>query len=266
MIIASEYIRYKFLNYDSKISNVMNFIIQVLIDLLIYKSVYTINTIDELLIVIGYVLFASIACNLLYNYISKRYGMKPNIIYRLITVLYIYIIPITPDVYIFFLSFYRMVYPFAIFYILESYFGEKEDSLETQNKGHMNFITTIISVVLVLYMGLISCMFSFGALVIGSGSMTGTIDKGDVVVFNKNIKADDIEVGQIIIYTKDKIRIVHRVIDIKEENNHYKFTTKGDYNPKEDDGYITEDDLYGRVLFKIKGIGRPTLWLHELFE
>ena len=81
---------------------------------------------------LGYVLFASMSCNLLYNYISKRYGMKPNIAYRLLTVLYIYIIPIHPDIYMFFLAFYRMAYPFIIFYIIESFYGEVEDA--TQGK------------------------------------------------------------------------------------------------------------------------------------
>jgi len=210
-------------------------------------------------------LFASIASNLLYNYISKMYGKKPNIIYRLLSTMYLYIIPITPDIHVFFLSFYRMAFPLIIYYIIESFYGEVEDAIQTRSKG-LRIISASLFVVLIVYMGLISCLFKYGALVIGSGSMTGTIDKGDVIIFDRSIDAIEINKKDIIVFVKDNIKIVHRVIDKKETNGEYRFYTKGDYNKKADDGYITESELYGSVLFKIKKIGLPTIWLHEMFE
>mgnify|MGYP003317826042 CR=1 FL=1 len=39
---------------------------------------------------------------MLYNYITCRYGSKGVIVFRLITVLFVYIIPIVPDIFIFF--------------------------------------------------------------------------------------------------------------------------------------------------------------------
>jgi len=266
MIISSEYIRDVFINYDSKLIKIINFLIQIIIDLFIYTdNIYKFNTLDETMVLIGYVLFASIASNLLYNYISKMYGKKPNIIYRLLSTMYLYIIPITPDIHVFFLSFYRMAFPLIIYYIIESFYGEVEDAIQTRSKG-LRIISASLFVVLIVYMGLISCLFKYGALVIGSGSMTGTIDKGDVIIFDRSIDAIEINKKDIIVFVKDNIKIVHRVIDKKETNGEYRFYTKGDYNKKADDGYITESELYGSVLFKIKKIGLPTIWLHEMFE
>ena len=42
-------------------------------------------------------------------------GDKPIIIYRLMTVLYVYLIPIIPDVLVFFRAILRMLYPYIIY-------------------------------------------------------------------------------------------------------------------------------------------------------
>ncbi len=266
IIISSEQIRNKFINYDSKLSALLNYIIQIIIDLLIYTNIYKFNSVDNLMLVIGYVLFASISSNLLYNYIAKRYGVKPNIVYRLLTVLYVYIIPVSPDIYIFFLSFYRMVFPFLIYYLLESFYGEDGEIVEIKENKLVKIASSILFVLLVVYIGLISCLFRYGALVIGSGSMTGTINKGDVIIFSKDIDIDDVEKGDIIVFTKNDIKVVHRVIDKKQKNGEYRLYTKGDSNLQEDEGYVTEKELYGRVVNRIEDIGLPTIWLHEMFE
>ena len=266
MILASETLRNKFLSYENKITIVLNFVIQVIIDLLIYANIYKINKFDDIMLIIGYVLFASISNNLLFNYIGKRYGTKPNIIYRLLTTLYIYIIPITPDIYIFFLSFYRMFFPLLIYYIIESFYGEEEDALQLKGDKAIRIVTSVSMIILIIYIGLISCMFKYGALVIGSGSMTGTIDKGDVIVFKKGIKAEDVEKNEIIVFNKNDIKVVHRVIDKKETSNEYRFYTKGDANKKQDEGYVSEEELYGNVVLRVKKIGLPTIWLHDMFD
>lgn len=266
IIISSEFIRNKFINYESKLSSLLNYIIQIIIDLLIYTNIYKLNSVDNVMLIIGYVLFASISSNLLYNYIAKRYGVKSNIIYRLMTVLYIYIIPVSPDIYVFFLSFYRMAFPFLIYYLLESFYGEAEDAILIKENKPIKIFTSILFVLLVIYIGLISCLFKYGALVIGSGSMTGTINKGDVIIFSKNINITDVDKNDIIVFNKNNIKIVHRIIDKKKQNDEYRLYTKGDSNQQADEEYVTEEELYGRVIYRIKNIGLPTIWLHEMFE
>ena len=266
IIILSEYIRNKFINYEGKISILLNYIIQIIIDLLIYTNVYKLNSVDNVMLISGYVLFASVSGNLLYNYIAKKYGAKPNIVYRLLTVLYIYVIPIAPDIYLFFLSFYRMAFPFLIYYLIESFYGETEEATEIKKNKPLKIISSIVFALLIIYIALISCLFKFGALVIGSGSMTGTINKGDVILFSKDIDVDNVEKGDIIVFNKKNVKIVHRVIDKKQQGDEFRLYTKGDSNLQADEGYVEEEELYGKVIYRIGNIGLPTIWLHEMFE
>ena len=110
---------------------------------------------------------------------------------------------------------------------------------------------------------LISCKFKYGALVIGSGSMTGAIDKGDAILYSRD---ENVKIGDIIVFEKENTRVVHRVVDIEKSNGQYKFITKGDANKNEDLGYVTSSQLKGKVIFKIKYIGRPTLWINDVFD
>lgn len=75
-----------------------------------------------------FILFPSIANNILYSYIIKKYkNMKAIIIYRIITTLYMYIIPIVPNIHIFFESILKVVVPYIIYVILESMYARVGD-------------------------------------------------------------------------------------------------------------------------------------------
>ncbi len=266
IIISSEIIRYKFITIENKVSMVFNFIIGVLIDISIYSNLYAFSSLDDFLLSIGYLTFAAVASNLLYNYISKRFGPKPVIIYRLVISLYSYIIPIIPDVYIFFRTFFRMIYPLIVYYILEDNFGNKKESLEIKKEGKSNILSILSFSVMAVFIMLISCKFRYGALVIGSGSMRKTIDKGDVIVYDSKINKGEINVGDILVFEKEDRILVHRVIKIDTRNNAKLYYTKGDNNQMQDDGFIKEEAILGRVNFSIPVIGRPTVWLNEMFK
>lgn len=274
IIISTEIIRKVFLSQDVKIcvkskqidpSLILTYIAVVLVDLVIYTGVYDLNNLDDFLKGVGFVLFASLSCNLLYNYIAIRYDIKGIIIYRLITTLFIYIIPITPDVYIFFQSFLRMLYPYLIYIVLDRLYS-KNDFIIAYNEKRKEVIgNTSLLVIMTLLIMLISCKFQYGILVIGSRSMTGTIDKGDAIIFKK-YDGQKIYEGQVIIFDYNGIQTVHRVDKITVVNDEIRYYTKGDANKKRDDNYITKDKIYGLVKFKVKYIGHPTLWIRELFS
>lgn len=274
IIISTEIIRYLFLSQDAKIrifkrdidlSKIMTFISMVLIDLIIYIGVYDLTNYDDFLTVIGFVLFASISCNLLYNYVSVRYGIKGIIIYRIITVLYVYIIPFIPNVYVYFRTFLRMIYPYIIYMVLERTYSSN-DFVVAYIERRKNIISiSILIVIMVVFTMLISCQFKYGMIVIGSGSMTGTINVGDAVIYD-NYDNQKIENGDIIIFDKNGIKLVHRVVKIRDVNNEIRYYTKGDANNIMDSGYVVEKDIVGKVKFKIMYIGYPTLWVRDIFS
>lgn len=274
IIITTEEIRQTFITQNGTInilkkqldiSKTILFINTVLIDILIYIRLYDIKKLDDFLTIIGFITFASISCNMLYNYITKRCGNKSVIIYKLITILYIYIIPIIPNMYIYFRSFLRMIYPYIIYLIIENTYSKTNSKLAYKNKSK-NIITITTTLILTtLITMLISCQFKYGILVIGSESMTPTINIGDTIIY-KQYKNQIIKKGDIIVFNNNGIKTIHRVTKIENINNKTRYTTKGDANELEDIGYITKEDIIGIKKLKIKYIGYPTIWIRELFN
>lgn len=274
IIIASEYIRRIFLSHKLElkikgkkfdISPLLTYVSMVIIDLLIYTEVYNLAKLDDFLTILGFVFFASLSCNLLYNYITVRHGSKGVIIYRLITVLFIYFFPIIPDMYIFFRSFLRMLYPYIIYLVFEKLYSKNDYIIAVQDKKKEVVGNTVLLVIAALLVMLISCQFRYGIIVVGSGSMTGTLNKGDAVIFEK-YDNQQIEEGQVIIFNYNDIQTIHRVVDIQKVNGEYRYYTKGDANKRNDEEYRTDADIYALVELRVKYIGYPTLWVRELFS
>ena len=274
IIISSELIREKLLAQNAEItikdkkynvSMFMVYISMVLIDIIIYTGVYDLTNMEKAMDALGFVLFSSLISNLLFNYVSTRYGRKGIIAFRLITTLYIYIIPFEPDIFMFLQIFFKILAPYFMYVILESTYSKTNFVESIKSKRKNVILTTVYIIILILFIMLISCKFRFGMIVIGSRSMTGTIDVGDAVIYER-YDNQVIEKGQVIIFDFNGVRIVHRVIDIRRVNGEYRYITKGDYNPSIDDYIVTNKNIVGVVNLRIKYIGKPTLWLRSLFE
>ena len=263
VIVGIEIIRNKLLVLNTKTSYTLVMIITVGIDLLLYINIYNLEVLNDFLIVSGFLLFSSLSTNILYNYMTTRYGKYPIIAYRLITTLFIYIIPYTPNVYIYFRSFVRIIFPLFIYLHIDTRYNPDKELERRVEKRKQSISVAVLFVILTLFIALVSCKFTFGAIVIGSGSMKKNLDKGDVVVFKNNKK---IKQGDIIVFEKDNIKIVHRVVKVNEKENRKIYYTKGDANQTIDDGFVTDDIILGKVLFKIKYVGRPSIWLREQFS
>jgi signal peptidase len=112
---------------------------------------------------------------------------------------------------------------------------------------------------------LISCQFRFAALVIGSGSMSGEIEKGDVIVYEQ-YDAQKLEKGQVIVFEKNDSLVIHRIIDIQFIDGQTCYFTKGDANDAPDVGFITIGDVRGVVRASLPYVGYPSIWLRSVFS
>ena len=70
IVVSSEVIRKTLIVQRGKLSKILLTISMVLIDLVIYWGVYNVRNLNDMLTIVGFILFASVACNLLYNYIT----------------------------------------------------------------------------------------------------------------------------------------------------------------------------------------------------
>jgi signal peptidase I len=96
------------------------------------------------------------------------------------------------------------------------------------------------------------------------------ISKGDVIFV---VKAKDIEVGDVIIFTpkgsSSPYPIIHRVVTAGENS----YSTKGDHNPNQlvpgnnghrtDETNISDEDIIGKALFKFPIVGWAKLIFFE---
>ena len=234
-------------------------------DIIIFATHSGISTFDALMDILGMTFFPAISFNILYTFISKRYGMVPNILFRLIITLYLYIIPITPKTPDVLIAFIQLVLPFIIMFFIKMLY-EKQQRVVSHTSKRVNMaVSAVCAVLMVSIVMLISCQFRYGVLVIATESMTGEVDKGDAVVYEQYDSQLIIE-GDIIVFEKYDQIVVHRVVKIERINNINRYYTKGDANDHIDAGYITESQIIGVTHFKIKYIGYPTIWVRSLFD
>lgn len=91
---------------------------------------------------------------------------------------------------------------------------------------------------------------------VSTGSMSPAFEVGDIILLDKKISFDDLQVGDVIVFERpqDKSRIIiSRIIDMDYTENQKIITTKGDANPSSIPGTnfpIIKDNLIGKVIEK----------------
>lgn len=94
-----------------------------------------------------------------------------------------------------------------------------------------------------------------------SGSMEPTILTGDLVL-TKEIAAETIAKNDIITFKIDKDTVVtHRVTEVVNEDGALSFLTKGDANTGSDASVVKPENLEGKYLGRVGGLGRFAMFL-----
>ncbi len=88
-----------------------------------------------------------------------------------------------------------------------------------------------------------------------SESMEPTFYKDDLVVVKKSSEKE-LKVGDIITFKQEDRIISHRIDRITKDKGEIKFITKGDNNEVRDKELVETQDVYGKVLFSIKKVGK----------
>ena len=269
IIVCTELIRTVFMAQGDRVTTVLCYLFAVIGELLIVSNLPTVTSFNRFMELVAGALFPALLSNLLYCYLAKRYGALPNIFFRSITTLYVYMFSVVPATEKSIVSFFKLFIPIAVFLLIRALY-EKVRRRALGKKSRVWRVISIILLVLLLIVMigtvmLISNQFAYGALVIATESMTGEINKGDVVIFEAYDAQPVIE-GQVIIFEKDGRMIVHRVVDIEIINGVARYYTKGDANEGWDAGFITKNEIRGLANYRIPFIGYPSLWMRSLFK
>lgn len=266
IIVCSEIIRYVFVTQEDKQSKAISYVICVMIDFLMAYNIYSFTSLNFAMDIIGLVFFPSITSNIMFHYLSNNYGFLPNIIYRTVLQLYIYIIPVVPFLPESLMSLIKLLMPLVILWFFKLLYHTNKKIIIHKSTllGDLGFVGLCLLMIFLIM--LVSNQFRYGVVVIATDSMKNEISSGDAVIFEK-IKANEIILeDQIIVFEKDDSLIIHRVDSIEYIDGELRYYTKGDNNENPDNGFITRNNILGIVKMKVAYVGYPTLWLAELFE
>ena len=267
IILLVEYVRWVLVGQGKRMITLAAYFAGVISDVLIAGGVRGIDTSFELADFFGITLLPSLAANLLFNYISKRYGKLPNLIYRLPITLYYFLIPFIPNVPTILSAFSLLLLPILVLVFVYMLFEKRKKIAKEKKSRIAPIIITATLVISIAFILLVSCRFRYGILVIASPSMTDAINVGDAVVYEDYAHCEKAKENDVIVFSKDgKTRVVHRIIEINTTDGERQYVTKGDANDGPDAGYVTDSQIIGVVHFKIIYIGHPSLWLREIFE
>ena len=270
-IIAKEYLRYTLITKagDKNGIIVLITIAFICLDCTIATSINAISFSKETFLLLALTIIPSISENILCSWMTYYFGYIPSLVYLMIMYLYKYLLPIVPNPNEYLYSIIFFILPVLL--ILRLYNWLKKDKTEAIVLEHKNAmklkIVYEIPIILILIMMIyfVSGYFKFYAIAIATGSMVPNINKGDVVIINKEFKEKDLEVGKVIAYNYNDKVVVHRIYKEVKIDKELIIYTKGDANSNMDEYKITKDMIIGIVNKKIPWIGYPTVMINEIW-
>lgn len=266
IIYFSEVYRHVMRAQEDKPADVMAYVTCVFAEMIACATAsVAISSFSHFMDLVAATMLPAVISNLLYQYLTPRYGIYSCIIYRAITTLYIYLIPIVPAMADSLYCFISMVIPAGIYIFIDAMY-EKKRRYALAKKNRLAVPITVLAVTIMLStVMLISNQFRYGLLVIATDSMTGELNRGDAAIFER-YEDQTIEEGQVIVFERNEAMIVHRVEEIQIVNGRKRYYTKGDANDGRDADFRYDSDIVGIVNHKIPYIGFPTILLRSLFE
>ncbi len=268
VLIAKEYVRYKLINnvYDkdkSKIAILIS-VVYIIIDFEFTRFIGRNFTMFGLVEYIIQTVLPNIAKNMVFSYMAIYSNYVSAMLYQILTNLYFWVSPILPNSPWIMTAIIDITIPVILFLYIQfvknklNIFRSRENIINSNPK---NIIPLAILVILAIWFAI--GIFPIKPVSIATGSMEKELCVGDIAII-KECKPNDVNVGDIIEYKIKGYSIIHRIIEKKQRNGKYYFITKGDNNGAPDVNEVKEEQLVGKVIFKIKYLGYPAIWLHIL--
>jgi len=267
-IISAEIIRYIVAKNCTKSTKplVILTIIFIILNIITQISGITINGRWEIFVLISTIIIPIAARELLCSYISYKCSSVPNMILRISMEVIIHMMPIIPNLGDYLYAVVRILLPAVVFFLSSKIFKYHEKSGVYTKKASRRVVLLPVILLSFVMVYLVSGLFSYKMIAIASGSMEPVFYKGDAVIYKK-VEASDLKVGDILAFSKGHQIVTHRILSINiDGNGKYDIITKGDNNNTKDGYVVQKDDVLGIVIYSVKYVGYPTLWINKLIE
>lgn len=237
-------------------------ILCVAIDLYIAPKRYVFTSFTLVYEFLALFLIPSASKNIFLSYISNKCGYLATFFYILIMDLNIYLLPSKANMNMLVEAVILLVFPYLLYSYLKSL--EIRRNVEIKPKKQSKIVSAISTIVFVIMVALVSREFRYSMIGIGSGSMTGTINKGDAIIYDRYKENEEIK-GKVIVFRKENRLIVHRVMRQYIVEGKAIYQTKGDYNESMDNWVVETNEIVGVVEYRIPFIAWPSVLLGEIF-
>ena len=196
-------------------------------------------------------------------------GARASLAYRGLLAAFWWLCPILPDLDWALKGLIGTVIPVIGMVVINDFYAAQDARSRSRKKMRSNalptgWIFTAITCVAILW-------FTTGVLpvkpsLVPSGSMVPVINPGDIVLIAP-VKPELIKLGDIIEYknAKEKINIVHRVIEIGGDAGTDYFITKGDANNSPDADPVSPEAVVGKEIYIIPKVGWISIAVKGLF-
>lgn len=265
LIICQEIVRYIYAKncIEDKKPYIMLTLVYIFLDIVMEINGYNFYSFEIVFRFFCLVVLKSIFNEMLYSYITYNISLVPTLIMKLVFGLYVYIVPIFPNLGDYLISVFGVLYPTIVYMMIFKTIRYYDKSSRYVNLVRKRYLFYPLLVFLLIIVMLTSGVGKYQMVAIGSGSMSPVYERGDAVIFSKIKSLDEVEVGSIISYYKNNLLITHRVVEIIYKNGNYQFVTKGDNNENIDNEVVDGTNVQGIVVYKISYIGYPTIWISE---
>lgn len=267
-LFIREVLRYTLINvrvnrkYKYIILQSLLVILCVAIDLYIAPKRYVLTSFTLVYEFLALFLIPSISKNIFLSYISNKCGYIATYFYILVMDLNIYLLPSKANLNMLVEAVVLLVFPYLLYCYLKSL--EIRRNVEVKPKKKNKLVSAITTIIFVIMVALVSREFRYSMIGIGSGSMTGTINKGDAIIYDRYKENEDIK-GKVIVFRKENRLIVHRAMRQYIVEGKAIYQTKGDYNESMDNWIVETDEIVGVVECRIPFIAWPSVLLGEIF-
>ena len=266
VILCEELLRYIVAkkSIKSKLPIIVYTIILCILNIIIEINGYDFSDREVVFVFLSVVVITVISREVLCSYLTYNVSLIPCIIFKSIIVLYEFVLPIIPKLGSYLYSVFNLVLVYCIFFFSNRIITYSDKKDKYTNKMTRRVIYIPILALLMVIVVLVSGFLKYKMIAVASNSMLPVYEKGDAIIYEK-VKADKLKIGDILAFQRDDIIVTHRIVEIRKKIN-YVFITKGDNNNSVDSFEVDASNVLGKVIYKIKYIGYPTVWINEFFK
>ena len=265
--VELEFVRYLIIknSINNKKIIIIFTILSIILNVLIELNLGVLFTAEDKFIFLSTIIFPTIAKELICTYMTNKIAILPSLIYKLVINLYMYLLPIVPNLGNYIYSVINIIFPFLIYRNLNRAVIRYEKEKKAIKKSNLIVFTVPLIIFFIILVILISGIFKYKMIAIATNSMSPTYRRGDAVVYEK-INVKDLKVGDVLAFQTSNVVVTHRIVQIWRQGDEYYFTTKGDNNNTEDIIRPRQENVLGKVDYIVKYIGYPTVLINEYFR